>query len=327
MALLPFTAELSSWSPRSSRARSCSGALGARLVVVGSNFRFGRGRGGRRRPPRAGSADELGFDGGGGGARLARGRAHQQHAHPRGAGPGRGRPGPRAAGPALLRGRGRGARATAAAGPSASPPPTWRSGTRPCRVRASTPPPAGFCPAGGARAAVVNLGRRPTFGGGETHARGPPPGLRGRSLRRPPARGVPGAAARRAALRRTGGPRGADPGRHRGRARRSSAAGRRRPGEALSGQAIVLGGRPMSDLEVETREVDDVVLLYPRGFINAHTVRAVRGGDPEGPGSTALQDRPELLRPPVHRERGPRRDHGRHRGDPRQRGRPPAHAS
>ena len=29
----------------------------------------------------------------------------------------------------------------------------------------------------------------------------------------------------------------------------------------------------MSDLEVQTREVDDVVLLYPRGFINAHNVR------------------------------------------------------
>jgi len=29
----------------------------------------------------------------------------------------------------------------------------------------------------------------------------------------------------------------------------------------------------MSDLVVETREIDDVTLLYPRGFINAHTVR------------------------------------------------------
>ena len=33
----------------------------------------------------------------------------------------------------------------------------------------------------------------------------------------------------------------------------------------------------MSDLEVQTREVDDVVLLYPRGFINAHTVRLFEG--------------------------------------------------
>ena len=33
----------------------------------------------------------------------------------------------------------------------------------------------------------------------------------------------------------------------------------------------------MTDLEVETREVDDVVLLYPRGFINAHTVRLFEG--------------------------------------------------
>ncbi len=33
----------------------------------------------------------------------------------------------------------------------------------------------------------------------------------------------------------------------------------------------------MTDLEVQTREVDDVVLLYPRGFINAHTVRLFEG--------------------------------------------------
>ncbi|HUG52424.1 MAG TPA: STAS domain-containing protein [Vicinamibacteria bacterium] len=29
----------------------------------------------------------------------------------------------------------------------------------------------------------------------------------------------------------------------------------------------------MSELTIETRDVGDVVLLYPRGFINAHTVR------------------------------------------------------
>ena len=29
----------------------------------------------------------------------------------------------------------------------------------------------------------------------------------------------------------------------------------------------------MSELTVETRHVDDVTLLYPKGFINAHTVR------------------------------------------------------
>jgi anti-sigma B factor antagonist len=33
----------------------------------------------------------------------------------------------------------------------------------------------------------------------------------------------------------------------------------------------------MSELEVETRELDDIVLLYPRGFINAHTVRLFEG--------------------------------------------------
>jgi anti-sigma B factor antagonist len=29
----------------------------------------------------------------------------------------------------------------------------------------------------------------------------------------------------------------------------------------------------MSELAVESRAIDDIVLLYPRGFINAHTVR------------------------------------------------------
>jgi anti-sigma B factor antagonist len=33
----------------------------------------------------------------------------------------------------------------------------------------------------------------------------------------------------------------------------------------------------LSELEVETRELEDVVLLYPRGFINAHTVRLFEG--------------------------------------------------
>ena len=29
----------------------------------------------------------------------------------------------------------------------------------------------------------------------------------------------------------------------------------------------------MTDLTVETRQLDDITLIYPRGFINAHTVR------------------------------------------------------
>lgn len=33
----------------------------------------------------------------------------------------------------------------------------------------------------------------------------------------------------------------------------------------------------MSELEVETREIDDITLLYPKGFINAHTVRLFEG--------------------------------------------------
>ena len=33
----------------------------------------------------------------------------------------------------------------------------------------------------------------------------------------------------------------------------------------------------MSELTVETRQVGDVTLLYPKGFINAHTVRVFEG--------------------------------------------------
>ena len=33
----------------------------------------------------------------------------------------------------------------------------------------------------------------------------------------------------------------------------------------------------MSDLTVETADVEDVTVLYPRGFINAHTVRGFDG--------------------------------------------------
>ena len=33
----------------------------------------------------------------------------------------------------------------------------------------------------------------------------------------------------------------------------------------------------MSELTVETRQLDDVTLLYPRGYINAHMVRLFEG--------------------------------------------------
>jgi anti-sigma B factor antagonist len=33
----------------------------------------------------------------------------------------------------------------------------------------------------------------------------------------------------------------------------------------------------MSELTVDTRQVEGVVLLYPRGFLNAHTVRLFEG--------------------------------------------------
>jgi anti-sigma B factor antagonist len=33
----------------------------------------------------------------------------------------------------------------------------------------------------------------------------------------------------------------------------------------------------MGELTVETRDVEDITLLYPKGFINAHTVRVFEG--------------------------------------------------
>src|SRR5688500_9995109 len=46
MALLPFTAEVAAESPQEFAASVLRGALGADTVVVGDNFRFGRGRAG-----------------------------------------------------------------------------------------------------------------------------------------------------------------------------------------------------------------------------------------------------------------------------------------
>ncbi|HEY6553973.1 MAG TPA: STAS domain-containing protein [Vicinamibacteria bacterium] len=33
----------------------------------------------------------------------------------------------------------------------------------------------------------------------------------------------------------------------------------------------------MSELQVETRQVEEITLIYPRGYINAHTVRLFEG--------------------------------------------------
>src|SRR5688572_30802599 len=46
MAVLPFTAEVAAASPGDFAARVLGRALGAEAVVVGANFRFGRGRAG-----------------------------------------------------------------------------------------------------------------------------------------------------------------------------------------------------------------------------------------------------------------------------------------
>jgi riboflavin kinase / FMN adenylyltransferase len=166
MALLPFTAELSNRTPPEFAAAVLKRALGAHRVVVGTNFRFGRGRGGDVTLLRR-LGGELGFDVVAvepvfhEGAPISSTRIREALA--RGAvGAARellGRPffvdGD------VVHGDGRGRTigvptANLALRNETLPRPGVYSAT--CRL----------LPAGGPRAAVVNLGRRPTFGGGET---------------------------------------------------------------------------------------------------------------------------------------------------------------
>ncbi len=166
LALLPFTTEISRLAPEEFARRVLQRALGARRVVVGSNFRFGRGRAGDIALLRR-LGDELGFEaqavepvwhegapisstrirealarGAVGAARELLGRAFFVDGE-------------------VVLGDGRGKllgvpTANLALRNETLPRPGVYAAT--CRL----------LPAGGPRAAVVNLGRRPTFGGGET---------------------------------------------------------------------------------------------------------------------------------------------------------------
>jgi riboflavin kinase/FMN adenylyltransferase len=166
LVLLPFTVELSRRTPADFAETVLGRALGARRVVVGTNFRFGRGRSGDvALLKRLGS--ELGFDvvavepvfhegapisstrirealarGAVGGARELLGRPFFVDGD-------------------VVHGDGRGRTigvptANLALRNETLPRPGVYAAT--CRI----------LPSGGPRAAVVNLGRRPTFGGGET---------------------------------------------------------------------------------------------------------------------------------------------------------------
>ncbi len=166
LALLPFTAELSRRPPEEFARAVLQGALGARRVVVGSNFRFGQGRAGDIALLRR-LGDELTFEVMAvepvwhEGAPISSTRIREALAR-----------GAVAAARELLgrpffvdgevvRGDGRGR--------------TLGIPTANLALRNETLPRPGvyaatgrLLPAGGPRAAVVNLGRRPTFGGGET---------------------------------------------------------------------------------------------------------------------------------------------------------------
>ena len=52
----------------------------------------------------------------------------------------------------------------------------------------------------------------------------------------------------------------------------------------------------MSELTVDTRELEGVVLLYPRGFLNAHTVRLFETEIQKALDRRQLQHRRELRR-------------------------------
>ena len=187
LAVLPFTPELAAPAAGGVRARASCATRSAR----------DDGRGGRRLPLRprargrrrrccAGSGGTLGFRVDGRAARRPRGRAGQQQ--PRSARRWRAATSRRRRemlGRPLLRRRPRWCAAKGAGAPSASRPPTSTPvnetlpGTgRLCllvpvrRPRPRTP-----------LAAVVNVGRRPTFGGGGDHGGGPHPRLRRGPLR------------------------------------------------------------------------------------------------------------------------------------------------
>ena len=63
----------------------------------------------------------------------------------------------------------------------------------------------------------------------------------------------------------------------------------------------------MSELTSRRATSEDVTLLYPSGFINAHTVRALRGRAPEGVWQRRFKIVVNCAGPALHRERGPGR--------------------
>jgi riboflavin kinase/FMN adenylyltransferase len=164
LAVLPFDAAVAALSPEAFAREVLASSLGARHVVVGESFRFGRGREGDARRLAA-LGTQLGFSVGAlapvleGGAPVSSSRVREELA----------RGGVRAARDLLgrpyfldakvVRGEGRGRTIGV---------PTANLGTE-NEVLPARGVYAGRCrvPGAGWRLAVVNLGERPTFGGGK----------------------------------------------------------------------------------------------------------------------------------------------------------------
>ena len=266
LVALAFDAVLAALSPEAFVSEVLAALLGARHVVVGESFRFGAARQGNAADAR-GAGRPAGLRRGGGAAACSHGGRPISSSRVREAlGVGDVSDAARAPGAALLARRTRRARR--------------RAGPRPRHPDGE--PRGGGADAPGARGlrwARAAAGRRLARGGRQRRraadvrrdgrrGRGAPARFQRRPLRRAPA----AVASRRAcaansasrAPRRSSSRSAADV------RRRARGFRRRRPGYSRK-------GRPRDERAlVSSRELEGVVLLYPSGFINAHTVSRSR---------------------------------------------------
>ncbi len=262
LAVLPFTRELAAESPEAFVRQALVGRLGALSVVVGEDFRFGAARAGDV-PLLRQLGSRLGFDvvavpavvEAGSAVSSTRIREALAEGDVETAAALLGRPhfvdGRVVAGQA--RGRTLGFPTANLASDNEIFP---RTGVYAARVLVDFEP--GKARRGAPRGGEPGPPAHVRWG--RAHGGSPPPGLRRGTLRPIATCFLHGPAPRREAFRRSGGPESPDPGGH--------------PGGAPPAREPGYSPQPaMSELFVETRDIGDVSLIYPRGFINAHTVR------------------------------------------------------